>query len=197
MGKMDTCGSAPVEQGSTGHPVKLADKDPRISLGWCCVRTQPKREHIAAGQLERLEGVEVFAPRIRFKRRTPRGKVWFEESLFPGYIFARFDLVMLRAVSSAVGVRGLVRFAGECASVPESMIEMLREEQTEASPIVIPDEPCVKAGDEAVVAEGALMGLQAVITRVMPGGERVKILLDMMGTAVEAEVPVDALEKVA
>jgi len=195
--QIDGFSLAPVEQGSTGQPVKSADEYPRISLGWVCVRTQPKREHIAAGQLELLDGVEVFAPRIRFKRRTPRGKVWFEESLFPGYIFARFDLPMLRAVSSAVGVRGLVRFAGECAAVPESMIEMLRAEQTDASPIVIPDEPRVKEGDEAVVAEGALMGLQAVITQVMPGGERVKILLNMMGSAVEAEVPVDTLEKVA
>jgi transcriptional antiterminator RfaH len=89
------------------------EQTPSSSPRWLCVRTQPKREHIAAGQLDLLEGVDVFSPRIRFKRRTPRGKVWFEESLFPGYIFARFDLPMLRAVSSAVGVRGLVRFAGE------------------------------------------------------------------------------------
>ncbi len=167
---------------------------PQPPFGWMCVRTQPKREHIAAAQIARLEGVEVFAPRIRFKRRTPRGKVWFEESLFPGYIFARCDLPMLRAVSSAVGVRGLVRFAGQCATVPASMIEMLRSESP--APIVIPDEPSVKAGDEAVVVEGPLMGLQAVITRVMPGGERVKVLMDMMGTAVEAELPLDQLETV-
>jgi transcriptional antiterminator RfaH len=170
---------------------------PDFNTVWHCVRTQPKREHIAAAQISRLETLEVFAPRIRFRRRTPRGKVWFEESLFPGYIFARFDGQMLRAVSSAVGVRGLVRFAGRCAEVPEAMIELLRSETAEQKVIVIPDEPSVKAGDEAVVAEGALMGLQAVITRVMPGGERVKILLDMMGTAVEAEVPLDTLEKIA
>lgn len=164
---------------------------------WLCVRTQTKREHIAAGQLERLDGVEVFSPRIRFKRRTPRGKVWFEESLFPGYIFARFDQGMFRAVSSAVGVRGLVRFNGQCAVVPDAMIELLQAEASASEPIVIPDTPAVQAGDEAVVAEGALMGLQAVITQVMPGGERVKVLLDMMGTAVEAELSVDVLEKVA
>jgi transcriptional antiterminator RfaH len=161
------------------------------------VKTQPKREHIAAGQLERLEGVEVFAPRIRFKRRTPRGKVWFEESLFPGYIFARFDVEMQRAVSGAIGVRGLVKFAGECAMVPQVVIDVLRTETPAAGPVVIPDEPSVKEGDETVVVEGSLMGLRAVIRRVMPGGERVKVLLDMMGTAIEAEVSVDTLEKVA
>jgi len=171
------------------------EQTPSSFLRWMCIRTQPKREHIAAGQLELLADVEVFAPRIRFKRRTPRGKVWFEESLFPGYIFARFDVPMLRAVSSAVGVRGLVRFAGECAAIPDAMIEMLRTDSPE--PIVIPDESLVKEGDQTVVAEGSLMGLQAVITRVMPGGERVKVLLNMMGTAVEAEVPLDALERVA
>lgn len=164
---------------------------------WYCVKTQPKREQIAAGQLDRLEGVEVFAPRIRFKRRTPRGKVWFEESLFPGYIFARFEETMQRAVSGAIGVRGLVKFAGACATVPQAVVDVIRAETPEAGPVVIPDEPDVKEGDEAVVAEGSMMGLKAVITRVMPGGERVKVLLEMMGTAVEAEMPVSTLEKTA
>lgn len=161
---------------------------------WVCVKTQPKREHIAAAQVERLEGVEVFAPRIRFKRRTPRGKVWFEESLFPGYIFARLDETMLRAVSSAVGVRGLVKFSGFCAEVPDAVVEAIREETPECGPILIEDRQEMKAGDEALVAEGAMTGLRAVVTQVMPGGERVKILMELMGTAVEAEVPVDTLE---
>jgi len=169
---------------------------PASRAAWYCVRTQPKREAVAASQIE-VRGVEVFAPRIRFKRRTPRGKVWFEESLFPGYIFARFDWTMQRAVASAVGVRGLVRFAGKCATVPEAMIDMLREETAGKEVIEIPDESSVKQGDEAVVVEGSLMGLRAVITKVMPGGERVKVLLDMMGTAVAAELPLDTLEKTA
>jgi transcriptional antiterminator RfaH len=141
--------------------------------------------------------VEVFSPRIRFKRRTPRGKVWFEESLFPGYIFARFEPEMQRAVVGAIGVRGLVKFAGRSAEVPDAIIELLRAETPAAGPIVIEDERVLKEGDEAVVAEGALRGLRAVITRVMPGRDRVKILMDMMGTAVEAELSVDALEKIA
>ncbi len=171
---------------------------PETQTGWYCVRTQPKREHIATGQLELIDEVEVFAPRIRFRRKTKRGKVWFEESLFPGYIFARFDFQSLfRAVSSAVGVRGLVRFAGECAIVPDFLIETLQKERFDAEPVVIIEEPAVNVGDEAVVTEGALMGLQAVITQVMPGGDRVKILMDMMGTAIEAEMPVGTLEKVA
>lgn len=165
------------------------------SLPWLCVRTQPKREHVAAGQLDRLAGVETFCPRIRFQRNTKRGKVWFEEALFPGYLFARFDVTQsLRAVSGAVGVSGMVRFGGECARVPDLIVETLR---SNADGVVVIRAPELKAGDVAVLAEGALRGLQAVVTQVLSGGERVKILVDLMGTAVEADVPVAALEPAA
>lgn len=167
-----------------------------LSAAWYCVRTQTKREHIAAGRLKLLAGVEVFCPRIRFQRNTKRGKVWFEEALFPGYLFARFDMLTLfRAVSGSYGVRGLVRFAGECAHVPDFVVESLRT--TEADGVILIKEPALKTGDEAVLVEGSFIGLRAVITQVMPGGERVKILMELMGTAVSAEVSAGALEKVA
>lgn len=168
---------------------------PICQFPWFCVRTQTKREHIAAGQLKRLEEVEVFCPRIRFRRNTKRGKVWFEEALFPGYLFARFDFTQqLRAVSSAAGVSGLVRFGGECAKVPDFVVETLRRE---ADGTVVVRQPEIKTGDQTVLAEGALRGLRAVVTQVLPGGERVKILMEWLGTAVEAEVPVEALEPAA
>jgi len=164
---------------------------------WYCVRTQTKREHIAAGQLGRLEDVEVFCPRIRFQRKTKRGKVWFEEALFPGYLFARFDFNKnLRTISGTVGVRGLVRFSGVCAHVPDFVVEALRTEMADG-PVILIKDPELKAGDRAVMVDGALRGLPALITQVLPGGERVKILMEMMGTAVEAEVSMAALEPAA
>ncbi len=164
---------------------------------WYCIRTQTKREHIAVGQLSRLESVEVFCPRIRFRRNTKRGKVWFEEALFPGYLFARFDFnTLFRAVSATVGVRGMVRFDGECAQIPDFVVEALRAEMANG-PVILVKEPELKAGDRAVMADGAMRGLSALITQVLPGGERVKILLELMGTAVEAEVPIEALESAA
>ena len=35
------------------------------AAGWYCVRTKPKHEHIAAGNLARQAGLEVFCPRLR------------------------------------------------------------------------------------------------------------------------------------
>src|SRR5580658_9275398 len=79
---------------------------------WYCLRSQPKHEHIAAAHLRLLEGVTVFCPRIRFKRATRKGLVFVTEAMFPGYLFARFELAeMHRQVRYTHGVRGIVRFA--------------------------------------------------------------------------------------
>jgi transcriptional antiterminator RfaH len=58
---------------------------------WFCLRSQVKREHLAAACLRQYPEVEAFCPRVRFRKRTTRGPVWFVESMFPGYLFARFD----------------------------------------------------------------------------------------------------------
>ena len=57
---------------------------------WFCLRTQTKREHIAAAILSRMSALEVFCPRISQVKRTRTGKKRFVEAMFPGYIFAKF-----------------------------------------------------------------------------------------------------------
>src|SRR5690606_14272011 len=91
------------------NPRPMTPEDP-TKPAWYCARTQPKREHIAAQQLRELEGIEVFCPRIRYRKATRRGKVWWIEPLFPGYILVRFIRAdMERAVTFGKGVTGLVR----------------------------------------------------------------------------------------
>jgi transcriptional antiterminator RfaH len=67
------------------------------------LRTLPKQEHIAAAQLRHQSSdVEVFLPRVRYRRTTRRGPAWVTEALFLNYLFARFDLVnSLRLVQAA------------------------------------------------------------------------------------------------
>src|SRR6266699_4848090 len=95
--------------------------------GWYCIRAQPKHEHIAAGHLKNEPDIEVYLPRIRFKRSTRRGPVWFTEALFPNYLFARFDLAAaLRRVHHHRGVRGVVHFGQHWPTIPEGVIDELR-----------------------------------------------------------------------
>jgi transcriptional antiterminator RfaH len=45
-------------------------------MKWFCLRSQPKHAQIAAGHLHKDAGMEVFLPRVRFRRATKRGRVW-------------------------------------------------------------------------------------------------------------------------
>ena len=161
---------------------------------WYALRAKPKAEHLAAAHVSRLDGVDVFCPRIRFEKTTRRGRVWFVEALFPGYLFARFDLAeSLRAVQSSQQVSGLVHFGMDFPTLNRAAIEELRAEFPEGEPRVIVEPDEVAAGDEAEIIHGALEGLTVLITRVLPGQERVRILMDWLGGTREADVPIHAV----
>ena len=159
---------------------------------WYCVRSKVKQEHVAAGSLRQLPEVDVFAPRLRFRRKTRRGPVWFVEALFPGYLFARFNwATQVRAVQYARGVLGVVHFGVKPAIVPEAIVDDLRQTMDGHELRVIARELAV--GDEVQVTVGPLAGLQVVVQQLLPARERVKVLLDFLGRRVEAVVAVTDL----
>jgi transcriptional antiterminator RfaH len=159
---------------------------------WFCVRTQPKHEHIAAAHLKNEGGIEVYLPRIRFKRSTRQGPVWFTEALFPNYLFARFALKRaLRLVQHARGVRGVVHFGEQWPEVPSGVIEELRATVGAEEIHVISEE--LRPGDEVQISGGTFHGLAAVVARAMPGRERVAVLLEFLGRQTMVELSHEAV----
>ncbi len=150
---------------------------------WYVVRTQTKRERLAAQHLRELEGVEVFCPMLRYRKATRRGKIWWEEALFPGYVLARFPLVeRQRAVGYCQGVRGFVKFGSLIPPVPQWFVDEMRETWQENSQNdVLTVKPRFEKGDEVELAHGPLQGLKGSVVEVMPGIERVKVLLEFLG----------------
>ena len=155
---------------------------------WYCARTQTKREHIAAEHLRGLDGVEVFCPRIRYRKATRRGKIWWMEPLFPGYLLVRFRRSeMERAVTFSQGIRGLVRFGSEIPTVPDTLVNSLRDEVRQRSKDGGTEEemftvsPVIEIGDEVVIASGPFQGMRGPIVEVTSATERVKILLEFLG----------------
>lgn len=156
---------------------------------WFCLKTQPKHEKLAARFLRAQAGLEVFCPVLRFQRVTVSGKKWFEEALFPGYIFARFPYrTHFRLVASSMGVAKIVSFGGEPAVVAGEVIAELRQFARDNEVVEIASE--ILPGDEVTVLDGPFKGLRAVVTRVMPAKDRVAVLLDLLGTQREVEVTV-------
>ena len=154
---------------------------------WYCLRSQPKHEHIAAAHLRLLEGVTVFCPRIRFKRRTRQGLVWVTEAMFPGYLFARFELAQMhRQVQYAHGVSCIVRFANRYPTIEEGALAQLRDCTGVAEVKELSYE--LSQGDCVKIVDGVCAGLDAVVTQVLPAKARVRILMDFLGRKTEAEV---------
>lgn len=157
-------------------------------LAWYCARTQTKREHIAAEHLRGLSGVEVFCPRIRYRKATRRGKIWWVEPLFPGYLLIRFRLAeMERAVTFSQGIRGLVKFGNDVPPVPDSLVESLKDEvklraeSGKDQPDVFNVAPVIEIGEEVEIASGPFQGMRGPVVEIVSATERIKILLEFLG----------------
>ena len=174
---------------ATGLPAELGFQE---GFAWFCLRSQIKHEHIAAAHLGKEGGVEVYLPRIRFKRATRRGPVWFTEALFPSYLFARFDLnTDLLKVCYARGVRGVVHFGDRWPIIPDNVIQQLQATVGPSEVRVISHD--FTPGETVEIAGGAFHGLSAVVTRVMPSQERVAVLLEFLGQQTTLELPHSSL----
>ena len=155
---------------------------------WFCLRSQPRHEHIAAAHLQQMLEVAVFLPRIRFQRATRQGKAWVTEALFPNYLFACFDWhTSLRQVQAARGVSGVIHFGDRWPVIPEVVIQDLQQAVGGTEVHTIP--AGFLPGDRVEIVTGAMRGLRAVVSRVMPGRERVALLMEFLGQGTEVEMP--------
>ena len=158
------------------------------AAAWFCLRSRPKHEHIAAGHLRQIPELEVFLPRIRFRRETRRGAVWFTEALFPNYLFARFAWQpLLRRVQHAPGVAGVIHFGDRWPTIPEPVMLELRSVFGTEELHVISAEP--EVGEAVKIAGGALHGWEGLVTQVLPARQRVTVLLDFLGRQTSVELP--------
>lgn len=180
-----------IHQGDTVVTPELM-KEQDLIPAWYVVHTRPKCEHIAAGLMVGLPGVEAYCPRIRFQKNTRRGKVWFVEALFPSYFFARFTPAeSLRAVRHSQSVIKVVDFGGNLTPVPDSVIELLKAEMENVE--VKEVHVGVKVGDTVELTEGPMRGLKGIVNAMLTGADRVRVLLEFLGRENAVEVPMSKI----
>ena len=142
---------------------------------WYAVNTKSHCEAYAAASLEQL-GLEVFLPKLK-ETRTVRG-TWQKSTvpLFPGYLFAHFDLLNhFRAVAYAKGVRKIVAFGSGPSIVDETIINSIRAKLV-GEAIELPHRH-FSAGQVVKIQEGPLCGLEAVFEKRLHGASRAVLLL--------------------
>jgi transcriptional antiterminator RfaH len=160
---------------------------------WYVVRSKPRREEYAQGQLQR-RGVETFLPRIVEPVRG-RGDTQIGP-LFPGYLFARVDLLaQYNSVIWAPGVRGFVAFGEVPAAVDRDVVEFLHERCGPEG--VVRVVPTFHDGDVVRVTRGPLGGLIGVVQGQVSGQCRVRVLMELLRQRTQVSVPSQLLEHVA
>ena len=167
------------------QPADLARQN--HALAWYCARTKPKHEHIAAANLQKNLGLEVFNPRLRVERATQRGLMRVVEPLFPCYLFVRCQLAeSMDTIRHVTGISSLVHFGLRIPVVPDETVEELRQCIESEEPMAVQDG--LVPGAEVAIAEGSFLGFTGMVVRALPSVRRVQILLDFLGRPTLAEV---------
>lgn len=166
--------------------------DLATSKVWYCARTKPKQEHIAAANVKKSLGLEVFLPRLHFKRSTQRGVVRVTEALFPGYVFIQTQLgEMLDEIRYTSGISSFVHFGQMIPTVPDFAITELKKYFEADEPVVL--ESQIPPGSEVRIVNGAFAHLNGIVLRSLSAKSRVQVLLEILGRPTVVEIDQHAL----
>lgn len=147
-------------------------------LEWYVLQVKPRRERPVVAHLQTIE-IESYLPELKANRRAVRsGPV----PLFPGYLFARFQVpIDLDRVRYS---RGVIRVLGNKThptAVPDKVIRTLKSRTGEDGLTDLRVKP--KAGDVVRIEAGPFQGFLGRIERELDGGQRVMMLLEALQNA--------------
>ncbi len=159
---------------------------------WHLIYTKPKSEDSVSNKLAGC-GFEIFNPKIKERRCIRRKVREVVSSLFPCYIFVKFDIPRsYRLIKYTRGIKRIVGTERVPTPVHNDIIESVRRRMEDG---VVSMTPCTfTPGDRVEIKAGQFEGLNAVFGRELKGSERVSVLLQ----AINARVVVDGavLQKV-
>jgi transcriptional antiterminator RfaH len=162
-----------------------------MSGNWYALRSKPRKEEVVWRQVLSHD-LEAFYPRLRVHPVNPRSRKL--KPYFPGYLFVYADLeeVGHSLFQWMPHSLGLVSFGGEPASVPPNLINELRKrvEAINAAGGELFDG--LKSGDKVKISDGPFVGYEAIFDTRLPGSERVRVLLALLGNQRQVPIELDA-----
>jgi transcriptional antiterminator RfaH len=164
-------------------------------MKWYVIQTKPKKEEGAKLYLS-TKGVEVFSPLI--ETFVPRnGKMNKElKSLFPNYIFAKFELEKnYPLVRWARGVKKILGFGGYPVPISGEVIELIKKRTDENG--IVKKTHHFEPNDVVRIKTGPLRELCGIFDRWVSDSERVRVLLNLIGYQPAVELHYSMIEKVA
>ena len=155
-------------------------------MTWYAIQTKPRKEPSVQAALDQA-GIEVYSPRIRKPIGRANRKSWREVSLFPGYLFARFDFgTGYPRVRWTPGLVRVVMSGGTPLAVTETMLSSVREMEKEGIRLLLRPVRW-KPGVRVRVGQGPFTGFEGQVAATLKGGDRVRILLELFRRQVALE----------
>lgn len=153
---------------------------------WLVATTHPHSEAIAVENLIR-QGFAPYCPMIRKRRSHARKVDTVLRPLFPGYVFIRLEAggMRWRPILSTTGVRTLVRFGDEPATLDARFILGLKAREEDGA-VVRPAVP-YQVGQDVQIEGGPFDGLVARILS-LEDKDRIVVLLEVMNRGVKAKI---------
>jgi transcriptional antiterminator RfaH len=144
---------------------------------WYVVYTKPNEEDRAESNLA-VWGLETFYPRIKKKQVNEfTGKaIYFSRPLFPRYIFARFDAeTLLHKVCNTRGVQKVLSINYVPTPVADEIVGLMQSKVAEDGFVRLNE--TFKRGDEVLINDGSMKGINGIFDRTMTDKSRVMVLL--------------------
>jgi transcription antitermination factor NusG len=135
----------------------------KTSLSWFAIRVRSRCEKLAAQDLA-ARGFEVCSA------CAPQRRVWadrvrtVEMPMFPGYIFAQFELVRVGEVLENPAIASIVKFGGRYWPVDDSEIEAVRA--VVASGVEVSPVAGLRPGMRVRICHGSLQGVEGLLDEV-------------------------------
>ena len=162
---------------------------------WFVARVLPHQENRAQFNLHRL-GFRSFVPRLRRTVRHARRLQDALKPLFPGYVFIIIDLSKhrWRSVNGTFGVASLIMGAEQPRPVPSGVVEALVASCESRGAVRVDDS--LEVGQKVRIVSGPFAETLCRLAQLDDRG-RVRVLLEIMGMEVAAELDRSAIAPAA
>ena len=149
---------------------------------WYLIYTKPRKEQVALQHLI-AQGYEARLPMIKLQKIIRHKKAIVEEPLFPRYLFIRLDEQASQdwsPIRSTIGVSQMVRFGNLLAQLPDEVVEMIFNLQSQ------PVMQTISSGDAVIINDGPFKGVEALFSH-FDGDQRAVLLLNLLEKTVKGK----------
>ncbi len=167
-----------------------------VDREWYAIRTKPRQEDVAKLNYEK-QGLITYLPKILTVIRHARKVRQVPRPLFPGYLFLHLSPEEMRwtTISSTYGSLGPVRFGDYYPSVPNWIIDEIRNREDEKGLISLSNykKSDFKKGDKVKVSLHHYEELEGIFLA-KRGQDRAVVLLNILKRQTKTEVPLTNLK---